>query len=314
MLVFLYGPDTYRSRQKLNGIVEEYKSLHKSGLNLKVFDCGNADFQDFRNELRTVSMFEGKKLLILKNAFSSVHFEKNLLPELSGVKGQEEEKDTIVFYENGEVKPGKSPLYSFLIKHAKTQEFGLLSGLKLENWVKKEFQGYHSEIAPEALKTLILYCGNNLWQLSNEIRKLSSYSQKKVSQDDVKNLVKSEVGTNIFETIEAIAAKNKKMALVFLHRHLEKGEAPLRLLSMISYQFRNIILVKYLLEKGTQYPLIAKKTDFHPFVVRKTYDLCRSFTYLEIKKIYQKIFQIDLEIKTGKIDPEAALDLFIAEI
>ena len=34
----------------------------------------------------------------------------------------------------------------------------------------------------------------------------------------------------------------------------------------------------------------------------------------ELKKIYQKIFQIDLDIKTGKIEAETALDLLLAEI
>jgi DNA polymerase III delta subunit len=34
----------------------------------------------------------------------------------------------------------------------------------------------------------------------------------------------------------------------------------------------------------------------------------------ELKKIYRKIFQIDSDIKTGKIEPETALDLLLAEI
>ena len=34
----------------------------------------------------------------------------------------------------------------------------------------------------------------------------------------------------------------------------------------------------------------------------------------QLKKIYQKIFQVDFDIKTGKIEPETALDLLLAEI
>jgi DNA polymerase-3 subunit delta len=52
----------------------------------------------------------------------------------------------------------------------------------------------------------------------------------------------------------------------------------------------------------------------HPFVVEKTLFQARKFQLEELKKIYQKIFQVDLDIKTGKVDPETALDLLIAEI
>jgi len=38
------------------------------------------------------------------------------------------------------------------------------------------------------------------------------------------------------------------------------------------------------------------------------------FTLEELKKIYYKIFQADLNIKTGKIEPEVGLDLLITEI
>jgi DNA polymerase III delta subunit len=52
----------------------------------------------------------------------------------------------------------------------------------------------------------------------------------------------------------------------------------------------------------------------HPFVVKKSLQQASKFTLEELKKIYQKIFQVDLDIKTGRIEPEVALDLFIAGI
>ena len=62
------------------------------------------------------------------------------------------------------------------------------------------------------------------------------------------------------------------------------------------------------------YNLIAKKSGIHPFAVQKSFYLCNQFTFEKLKKIYQKIFQVDLDIKTGKIEPELALDLLLSEI
>ena len=82
---------------------------------------------------------------------------------------------------------------------------------------------------------------------------------------------------------------------------------------MIAYQFRNLLTIKEL--QNTQpYGAIAKKSGLHPFVVQKSYYLCSQFSIEQLKKIYQKIFQVDSDIKTGKIDSELALDLLLAEI
>ena len=38
MIIFLYGTDTYRSRQKLNVIIENYQKKYPQGLNFRTFD------------------------------------------------------------------------------------------------------------------------------------------------------------------------------------------------------------------------------------------------------------------------------------
>jgi DNA polymerase III delta subunit len=55
-------------------------------------------------------------------------------------------------------------------------------------------------------------------------------------------------------------------------------------------------------------------SGLHPFVVKKTSGLCRYFSFPQLKEIYKKIYQTDLQIKTGQLDPELAIDLFVAQI
>lgn len=307
MIIFLYGPDTYRSRQKLKEIIEHYKETHQTGLNLKYLDGKNLDYADFKNEIQTTSMFKEKKLLILTDVLSNQEFKENFLKSSKKLIDSE---DVVLFYETKEI-PKNNAFFTFLKKQAKSQEFRLLDGQKLRNWVKKEVASQPASAGAAAVEKLIEYVGNDLWGLSNEIKKLASYKNKgKIEAEDVELLVRPKTETDIFKTIDAIASKNKKQALGLIHKHLEKGDSPLYLLSMINFQFRNILLIKDLLEKGK--PL--KLSRLHPYVVSKTYGLARRFTLEELKKIYQKIFQVDYNIKTGKLDPQAALDLLIAEL
>lgn len=312
MIIFLYGKDTYRAREKLNEIVGHYKKIHKSGLNLKYLDFSQGDsFAGLKDEVRQASMFKEKKLLVIFNSFSNAEFREKFLEKAKDFLKSE---DLILFYE--EEKANKiDPFFKFLKKYAKCQEFEPLENRGLRNWIKKEFEKHKAEIEPGGLEKLIEYVGNDLWRLSNEIKKLASFRGKgKVMPEDVEILVRSKIETDIFRTIDALAEKNKKLALELLHKHLEKGDSPLYLLKMINYQFRNLLVVKELVEKQKTYGNILKKAGLHPFVFRKTFFQSQRFDFGELKKIYRKIFQADLNIKTGRIQPGTALDLLIAEI
>jgi DNA polymerase-3 subunit delta len=316
MIIFLYGEDSYRAKRKLEEIIESYKKVHKSGLNLVYFDAEKKDYKDFLNNFRTTSMFAEKKLVVLKNLFSAKGGPASGWQEefLDGIKKFKDTKDIIVIYENDKADE-RTKLFKALKKEAKCQEFSLLPPAQLKKWVASEFLNYGTRIDPEAENLLLSFVGNNLWQLENEIKKLAYFKKNgTIKKEDIELQVRQKIENDIFKTIDALASKNKRLALDFLHKHLENGDSPLYLLSMIAYQFRNLLIIKELIDKKKPYAIIVKKSGLHPFVVQKSYNLCNQFTMPELKKIYQRIFQIDSDIKTGKIEPETALDLLVSEV
>lgn len=311
MIIFLYGEDSYRSKKKLEEIVGEYKRIHKSGLNLIYVDVGEKEFDEFSSLFRSNSMFDEKKLIILKNIFADKKFQEDFLEDFKKIK---DAKDIVVVYENDKVDE-RTKLFKLFKKEVKGQEFVPLTASALKKWTDLEFEKYGAKINSRAQEMLLFYIGNNLWQLENEIKKLAHFKQGKLIEvEDIELHIKSKIENDIFKTIEAFAAKEKKQSLIFLHKHLESGDNALYLLSMIAYQFRNLLIIKELIDSKKPYDVIVKKSGLHPFVVKKTFYLCNKFSLEQLKKIYQKIFQIDLDIKSGKIDPELALEIFVAQI
>jgi DNA polymerase-3 subunit delta len=311
MIIFLYGQDIYRLREKLNEIIEHYKKIHKSGLNLKYFDNRSLNFEDFRDEIKQTSMFDEKKLMVLTDVSNNLEFKENFLKNSKELLNSKE----IILFSEGRELPKGDKFFSFLKKEAKSQEFNYLEGVKLKNWLKKEFAKFKVEISPESLDRLINFVGNDLWQMSNEIKKISTFKLGgKIEREDIELLVRPKIESDIFKTIDAIATKNKKQALALIHKHLEKGDNPLYLLSMINFQFRNLLMIRDLIEKKKPIQLFSKLTNLHPYIIKKSYPQALKFKLEELKKIYQKIFKIDLAIKTGQVKPELALDLFVAEI
>ncbi len=310
MIIFLYGEDTYRLKEKMEEVVEGYKKAGKSGLDLRYIDCSKDErniFDSLKNDLSQASMFKEKKLVIILNAFSDASFKEDFIKEKSFIGSE----DIIVFCQEGNVKKNDS-LFKYLEKNAKCQNFELLNPIKLKSWMKNKFLEYGAKISSEAENILFDFVGNDLWRLNNEIQKLALYKKGGVVEgSDIRLLVKPVLEVDIFKTIDALASRDKKQALRLIHKHIAKGESPIYLLSMINYQFRNLLIIRDFIERAVPPASIAKKSGIHPFVVRKNYYQCQQFSLNELKKIYLKVFQADLDIKTGKIDPGAALENII---
>jgi len=311
MIYFLHGEDSYRSKQKLGEIIAGYKKVHKSGLNLIYIDAKEKKFGDFYSNFKITSMFAEKKLIILKNIFDSPKFQEEFFKELKKI---EEIKDIVVVYEN-ETVDKRTKFFKVLEKGTKAQEFNFLQGAGLKKWIKEEFEKHGTKIDVMAENMFFDLCQKDLWKNAGDIKKLSDFKMGGViSKEDVALHIRPKIENDIFKTIEALASKNKKLAIHLLHKHLDGGDNALYILSMVAYQFRNILILKELMGKSVPYGLIAKKSGLHPFVVQKTFYLCNQFSLPELKNIYNKIFQTDADIKIGKMEPELALDMLVSDI
>lgn len=316
MLIFLYGKDTYRLQQKLKEIEAQYKKVHKSGLNLEKIDTLEIEFREFADKLFQHSMFIKKKLFFLENLFSNPKFKEEFLEKIKEVA---KSQDLIVVFEKKEL-PKRDKLFLNLKKHGKCQEFQPLKEKELKNWMKNEFQKEKIKISEQALNLLLEFVGNDLWQLSNEIKKLVCLKKplkgliKEVKGQDVEILVKPKLEADIFKIIDALAQRNKKKALQLIQENLLKENKPLVILNMINFQFRGLLIAKTLMEEGKTLDDFLKLNILKPFPTRKCWYASAGFNLGQLKKIYQKIFEADLSIKTGKIQPEEGLKMLVAEI
>lgn len=297
MVIFLFGEDTYRLKEKLREIIEEYKKKNTSGFNLRFLDAKEILLDDLKSELLSISMFKEKKLVVLSNIFSASKFKEDFLERGEPLFGSE---NILIIYEPGNVSQ-KEKLATFLKKKAKTEEFKFLRTDQVKRFIKKKLE--QKEISDDALSLLIDFCSNDLWKISKEIEKLINYSKSKILKEDIELLVSPVYDNNIFETIDAIAKKEKKKAIKLLKRHIEDGDSVPYLLTMIAYQLKNIISVKS-----------SKKVAMNPFVLSKSLSQANNFSIEELKALYEKVAFLDADIKTGRVNPEFALDLLVFDI
>lgn len=323
MIIFLYGEDSFRSNQKLLEIKRRYLESDKSGSGLSSFDA--EEEKEIAKKIMDVfsipNLLAPKRLVIIKNIVLASRevlensFEEYLKKHLSGIA---EDKDLIVVFWEKDFPKKSDRFFKLIEKNSKSQNFEKMTGAKLSQWILKEMKEIDSksEISRQALEKLVAYAGENPILLGREIQKLVNFADgKMISEKDVETLVRADIDSDIFKTIDMIGMNNKKEALALLHQHLENGEDPFYLFSMFIYQFRNLLKIADFGEKGSSSEYdISRITKMHPFVVRKSLSQARNFSFARLREIYRELGDIDLKVKTGKADIKLSLDKFVAEL
>lgn len=324
MVIFLYGPDTYRSKQKLSALKQKFiSSKDKQGLNVAVLDASDIDVDMLRKTVLSSGLFSQKRLTILKGLFTSLK-KKELIDALAQealtmIKGM---NDNILIFFDEEIDQKKltnsqKQLYNALKNTKYAQEFKLLSPHQVKVWITKQGEKNTMNIDSRAVDLLFDMYGNNLWGLKNEIDKITAAlykSQSTITAKDVEKLVLVKNEQDIWKLVDAIGHKNKSLALKLLSDQLKGGASVDYLISMLAHQYRTILRIKTYIQKSntTNSYAIARALSLHPFVSKKGLDQEKNYTLEELKKTYRKLLEIDFMRKTRSINPETLLDVLVA--
>ena len=138
--------------------------------------------------------------------------------------------------------------------------------------------------------------------------------ERAITVDDVKSLVSSSIESNIFKMIDYIGQKKVKKAVNELENLIDAGENEIKILSMITYQFRNLVQAREVINQGKTKADLQSKAKLAPFVASKSMNQAENFNLTELKKIYNELLETDYAIKTGGKEPRLALDRLVVGI
>jgi len=329
MIYFLYGTDSYRIAEKEQELLAQFLAGDKTGINLERIDGSEISMARFEQAISAVSFFSTNKVIVIENLLT-----QNKDSELKGKIAEKIKKDLsvkILFVEHGE--PDKREKLFKILKNpstslgtgSRTKElkdsiqnfyFGALTDYELRQWITVAVKKQNFKIDRSATEALAVSVGPNLWRLKNEIEKLTLYAKSQnrtqIELQDVKAMVESEFNPNVFNFIEAIATSNKKQSVKLLQQFINNGENENYLLSMIVYQFRTLIKIKDLLDRGIPSGAIASQAKISPYVIQKSLPVLRHYSLQDLINYYRKLYEFDVKIKTGQIEAKIAVDLLVA--
>ena len=118
MIIFLHGPDSFRSRQKLNAMIDQFKKTRDPrGDNVVRLEGEKLTLDELNSKLASQSLLAEKRMIIVSDLFS--HKEKNIFKSLlEYLKKLEKEKNenVVIFYEACELDSKKFGAKKLLVE------------------------------------------------------------------------------------------------------------------------------------------------------------------------------------------------------
>ena len=165
MVIYLYGPDSYRRKEKEKWIIYEYKKKHL-GITVDKFELeSDDDFSSFKNFLKNQSLFDSFKMAVVYPSVATEYDNKDFAEILKNNLSSQ----NIILVSVVEKLPKE---FNFLLEPlVSCQEFKPLTPDQLENFIKQESQKRNIAVSSAVVGALIK--GNNdLWGVVNDLNKL----------------------------------------------------------------------------------------------------------------------------------------------
>ncbi|MDD2203230.1 MAG: DNA polymerase III subunit delta [Bacilli bacterium] len=283
------------------------------------YELNETNIRTLIEEASMISLFEDEKIIIGYDAdFLSGAIKKEKINHdieaLSTYIEHPNPNSTIILIVNSDKLDKRKKIVKKILEKAEVKELNKLSSSGLLNFAKTKFANNNYQITLKALNMLIELVGSNLYLLDSECEKLMIYKidEKKIEEVDIDDMIVKYDFSNDFALIDAVIDKEINKALTLYHELLKRNEEPIKILVMLANKFRLIFQVKRLHSKGFNNYQIAGELGAHPYSVELANKV--KLKDEELLKYLELLANLDESIKTGKINKDVGLEMFLLKL
>ena len=305
----LESSDHLLLEKKIDSIIEKEKF---QGEYRATYDLEEVALANALEDLDTYSFLSSKKVIIIKNILSSLALENEKKHLIKYLENPSSDNLLIMTSDKMDAKT-----FSKKLKSLKTLEYQKLETNPV-SFAKNIFDDY--KISNMDLSYLAELCNNDITKLNSECEKLMMYKidTKEIGREDITNLVVKKLGDSneiLFSLAKAIMSKDKKQALK-LYNDLKAYQIDANsIIGLMASQMKLVSQIKVLKEKNLNVSQIQQNLNLKSsYQVKKLSEYIYSYSYNDIKTFFNKLFNLDYSIKTGKVDSSNAIELLILNL
>ena len=293
------------------------------GISESFFDVDLKENEQFLEKININSIFLSQELVVLKRAEKLKNIEEILkyIANLEIVN-----KEIIIDYDKEDGKFGAKlkKLLDELEKNRKMKVF------LFQKETEEEIRAYivnELGINGRDLALLLEMIGNNPFKVRNEVEKIKVFlNGEKFNIEKIKNVVSVEKEYQIYEMTRNILLNNPADVM----RYLEQKKEYMGILYSLYSELETMYKISSLKKRGRKFSKnyntfkmefeeikeIFKSNNRIPnsYVIFKKLELEQNYTNLNLKKLVFRCWEIERDIKMGKIEMETGVNVLIMEI
>jgi DNA polymerase III subunit delta len=193
---------------------------------------------------------------------------------------------------------GRLKFTQALTRTAVTVDCSPLREAQWFSWLTQDAERVGIHLNEEAIEVLKEAYGGSLYAVRRELEKLATYVSPghAITASDVATLRGTEPGASVFDLTLAIGGRDRGRVLAILARNLEAGEAPLKILGSLAWQYRRLWKVKEVVGQGSREGEAARTLRMDPYKVRAFLD---QFSDAHLHEALQSFLDADAKLKGG---------------
>ncbi len=307
-IYLLYGSEGYLKKQYKERFI---KAMLPDGdtMNYAYYEGKGTNIKEVIDLSETLPFFSQRRLILFENT----GFFKSGGNDLADYIKELPETTYYIFIENEIDK--RSRLYKAVKAKGHIVELTTQDENTLKRWIQSLLKREGKTMSDSDILYFMNKVGTDMENIQKELEKLVCYALERqtIGRADVDAVCVTQISNHIFDMVNAVSDKNQRRALDLYYELLALKEPPMRILFLLTRQYRLLFHVKALAQQGYGRKEIASKVGLHPFVAGKYMDQAKRFRMEELRSVMEEGAQIEQNVKTGMLSDNLAVELFIVK-
>ncbi|QRO84627.1 DNA polymerase III subunit delta [Mammaliicoccus vitulinus] len=320
-IVLNYGAVNALIEKKSDEIINEYLNGERDEFNYVKYDLYEASISSAIEEALTLPFLSDKKVVHIKNAylFTGEKVTNNInqnIDQLMGFLEQYDGETLVVFDVFNEKLDERKKLVKTVKKNARLNKIDQMTEQEIKQWIKSYLNEQYKDIKEDALVEFIELTGIQFNIIKAELDKLVLFigDEAVINKQDVKDIVSRSLEQNVFLLTEYIQKGQKEKSINLLKDLINMKEEPIKLLALITSNYRLYYQCKILANKHYSEQQIAKTIGVHPYRVKLALRIVRKLSLERLLATIDICAETDFDLKSSYMDKVLILELFILKI
>ncbi|MBS3679523.1 DNA polymerase III subunit delta [Ornithinibacillus massiliensis] len=314
-VILLYGTENY--------FIQKIKDLLVKGVlddeeNLSTYDLTETSIQEVIADVETYPFFGEKKLVIATNALflkaksDKLPFEHDL-SVLEQYLEMPVDYSVLVLIAPYEKIDERKKISKLLKNKGLVAECNPVKEYELKNWIVNLAKQLHVTIDEDAFEIFENELSTDLNIIESELEKIALYvgAGGTVTKQVAEELVSHTITSSGIRLVDTVIEGNLAKAIT-IYKDLEiMKEEPIALIGLLAFQFRTILRVKLLKQKGYSSGQMQKQLGVHPYVIKVALNREGKFTVQKLEYIIDQLTETDAIIKQGKMEKSLAFEMLL---